>query len=60
MTNEDKFPGLGRLHKSVEALPSIAKWIKEHPVTEFYSHNNVNSIQVTNWQYNVGNKTDSQ
>ena len=31
----DKFPGLRRLHKSVEALPNIAKWIKERPVNEF-------------------------
>ena len=31
----DQFPGLGRLHRSVESLPNIAKWIKERPVTEF-------------------------
>lgn len=30
----DDYPGLGRLQKAVEALPNIAKWMKERPVTE--------------------------
>ena len=29
------FPGLKNLCASVEALPNIAKWIKERPVTDF-------------------------
>jgi len=28
------FPGLTKMRASVEALPNIAKWIKERPVTE--------------------------
>ena len=31
----NNFPGLTRLCKSLEALPNIAKWLKERPVTEY-------------------------
>ena len=29
-----KYPGLKGLREKVEALPNIAKWLKEHPVTK--------------------------
>ena len=29
------FPGIKKMNESVEALPNIAKWIKERPVTNF-------------------------
>ena len=38
MTNDkalNNFPGLTKMKASVEALPNIAKWIKERPVTEY-------------------------
>ena len=38
MTNSNalsNFPGLTKMKGSVEALPNIAKWIKERPVTEY-------------------------
>jgi len=38
MTNDkalSSFPGLTKLRDSEEALPNIAKWIKERPVTEY-------------------------
>ena len=31
----DAYPALAKLKETVEALPKIAKWIKERPVTEF-------------------------
>ena len=31
----NSFPGLTKMKASVEALPNIAKWIKERPVTEY-------------------------
>ena len=31
----DKFPTLKKQHASVEALPNIAKWLKERPETPF-------------------------
>lgn len=30
----DKFPGIFKLKGALEALPNIAKWLKERPVTE--------------------------
>ena len=30
-----KYPGLKALNKKVEALPNIAKWLKDRPVTQF-------------------------
>ncbi len=30
----DLYPGVGKLKAAVEALPNIAKWIKERPQTE--------------------------
>ena len=29
------YPGIKKMHASVEALPKIAKWIKDRPVTEY-------------------------
>ena len=31
----DPYPAVAKLKETVEALPNIAKWIKERPVTEF-------------------------
>ena len=31
----DAYPAVAKLRETVEALPNIAKWIKERPVTEF-------------------------
>ena len=31
----DAFPAVGKLKKTVEGLPNIAKWIQERPKTEF-------------------------
>ena len=30
-----KYPGMKKLYDSVEALPNIAKWIKERPKTNY-------------------------
>ena len=30
-----KYPGLKALNEKVEALPNIAKWLKDRPVTPF-------------------------
>ena len=31
----DKYPKLGKMMKNVEALPNIAKWLKERPETQY-------------------------
>ena len=31
----DAYPAVAKLKETVEALPNIAKWIKERPATEF-------------------------
>lgn len=31
----EKYPSLGKLVKNIEALPNIAKWLKERPVTAY-------------------------